>query len=279
MSADDRKILDRNPVLRFAVAFIAIVVAIGVSAVVLLVVLPMVGIVVTAVLLVVAFILLTVAIAVPLIVLGALVLRGVLPAGWIGQPTVRGNGVLKSEMRDVRDFQAIKFSGAVRAGVVCGQDESLTVRGDENLLRHIETEVRDSVLHIRTTANVRSKTELRVDVAARAVERVDVSGACRVSVSEIDAEDFAAKGSGAVHLALSGRADSSHVEMSGASKLDAKELRCREVDAKFSDACKGEVFASEVLSADINGAGKLDCYGQPGRVNRHVSGAGKIHLK
>ncbi|MEM9413616.1 MAG: DUF2807 domain-containing protein, partial [Planctomycetota bacterium] len=76
-------------------------------------------------------------------------------ANFVFEPGVAGSGVMMTEARAVGEFQKIKLSGSGSVIVQCGNENSLTVTADDNLLEWIQTEVRGDTLFITSTKNIR----------------------------------------------------------------------------------------------------------------------------
>ena len=87
----------------------------------------------------------------------------------------QGNGVAKTDTREVTDFDEIEVDGTVKLDLATGPLDKLTVTGDENLLPLIATEVVGGRLVIHEVKPVHSKTPLVVSVHAPAVSRIDTS--------------------------------------------------------------------------------------------------------
>jgi Putative auto-transporter adhesin, head GIN domain len=68
------------------------------------------------------------------------ILFSVIVNGCFG-PSISGSGRVMSETRDVSGFSNVSFEGSGRLVIEEGGAESLTVTGDDNLLKYIETEV------------------------------------------------------------------------------------------------------------------------------------------
>ena len=258
-----------NPLLQILAGVIAVVFAVGLTALILLVVLPLVGIVLTAVLLIIAFIVIALIIFFPFLILFGITSRS----------SKRGSGVEGTLEKDISPFNKIKVSGPPMVNIVCGQTESVTVTGDDNLLEYVEIKVINEVLSIRTTRQVRPKAGLEVGVSARTLKLLKISGAVKAAVSCIDNDRFVLKTAGASEVSLSGKSTEAVMKLSGAGRLSAKDFVCEVINLTLSGAAKSTVYASEVISVTISGAGKVICFGNPETVNRTVSGAGNIELK
>ncbi len=258
-----------NPFLQILIGVFAIVFAVGLTVLILLVVLPLAGIVLTAVLLIIAFIVIVLIIFFPFLIL----------FGVTSGSSKKGSGIEGTLEKDISPFNKIKVSGALRINIVCGQTESVTVIGDDNLLKYVEIKVQNEVLSIRTTRQLRPKAWLEVRVSARTLELLKISGAIKAAVSCIDSDRFVLKAAGASEVSLTGNCAEAVMKLSGAGKLNAKDFACNVINLTLSGAAKSTVCASEEISVTISGAGKVICYGNPETVNKTVSGAGKIELK
>lgn len=258
-----------NPFLQILTGMFAIVFAVGLTALILLVVLPLAGIVLTAALLIIVFIVIALIILFPFLIL----------FGLTSGSSKKGSGIEGTMEKDISPFNKVKVSGAIRVNIVCGQTESVTVTGDDNLLEYVEIKVLNEVLSIQTTRQVRPKAGLEVRVSAKALELLKISGAVKADVSFIDNDRFALKAIGASEVSLSGNCAEAVMKLAGAGKLNAEDFACNVINLTLSGAAKSTVYASEEISVTISGAGKVICYGNPETVNRNVSGAGKIELK
>jgi hypothetical protein len=240
--------------------------ALGLAGLIMLLVLPLVGVILTATMVMVAVLLLGLAVAVPVVIL-------------FGGGGVKGSGVERREVRDVAPFHEIRVAGMVRTEVARNGAHSVTVIGDDNLLEHVETEVRDGVLSIRAEGQLRPRAGLKVQVSAPELDALATSGATKTSVTGIDADRFRLEANGTAKTILSGRCRDATMALSGAGKLDARDFACDNVELSVYGAGKASVCATSSLAARIGGAGKIECYGHSDKVTKDISGAGKVELK
>src|SRR5690242_6401245 len=61
---------------------------------------------------------------------------------------VRGSGRLRTETRDVPEFDAVAVGAGIRATITIGQRKPVRIEADDDLLPIVETKVRDGVLTI-----------------------------------------------------------------------------------------------------------------------------------
>lgn len=236
----------QNPVLKVVVITGAAAFAVALVAVIAVILIPVLGAVLTGVILILAVVLLLLVVFVPLVSF----------LGVILSPGKRGSGIERTEERPLESFNSVKISGSASAVVVMGDEPSVTVSTDENLLEFVETRVRNGVLHTGFSKRVSAVSPLRLSISAVELRELAVSGAAKVKAS--------------------GESEELRVRVSGAGRVDASELIARRVTVGVSGAGRVDVHAEDELSVKISGAGRVSCSGSPEKVHRRISGAGKV---
>jgi hypothetical protein len=222
--------------------------------------------------------------------------------GSCGVNVLRGEGKKTTKTPSVKAFDAVdsRISSKVRITVTEGAANSLELRGFENIIKHIKTEVRQNTLYLSfdlddtwtvnsddmeiqiTTPSLKmlsmsgfSDAEVHGNITG-SVFKVDMSGAGSLTIDEINVEKFAADLSGAADLKIKGgNAKLASYELSGVGNVSAYPLQTEETMASLSGAADGEVSASRLLDARISGTGSITYKGKP-EVKEHVSGMGSV---
>ncbi len=73
---------------------------------------------------------------------------------WWNSKKVRGNGNVTTETRSTSDYEGVSFGGSFDVVLVKGKEGKITIKGEENLLKYIETEVKRGVLKIKVKKGV-----------------------------------------------------------------------------------------------------------------------------
>ncbi len=177
---------------------------------------------------------------------------------------------------------------------------SLKISGDDNLVAMVESEVRDGalILRIKEDANISTKLPLLAEVIAAELDRVeasgaskvtvkggskvdrftaDASGAARLSVDGLETPKAIASANGASHVVLSGTAESLDLDAAGASQIKAEELKVDDANVSISGASGAALRASKSVAGDVSGASQLDLHGRPAK--NSVSTADASHVK
>ncbi len=189
--------------------------------------------------------------------------------------SVAGNGVAKTEAREIAAFDSIELGGAFDLEFSTGPQAKLSISGDENLLPLVSASVASGKLVLRQSKNLRPKTPLLVSVQAPALHEVDISGVGSARVIAIKVPTFVLEVSGAGSAELAGEVDRLDLRLSGAGKVRALNLVAREVKVDLSGAGAAEVNATESLIANVSGVGAVRYQGAP-KVEKHVNGIGSV---
>ncbi len=209
---------------------------------------------------------------------------------------IQGNGNITEESYDVDGFDKIEVRGFYKVVMEEGDKENLVIECDDNLLDYITVEVRGSTLIIDNIEQLKSDDGINVYLTYNSLESISCSGASQlknkgvinakqlyVNLSGAGQLDLNVASklldvdiSGAGHLMLSGNTNNLDLQLSGAGKMDAYDLKSEICDINISGVGAAEVYATEELNATLSGVGGIKYRGNPKRINRNVSGLGKI---
>jgi hypothetical protein len=191
-------------------------------------------------------------------------------------PGIRGNGHVVTDQRPVTEFSDIKCGGAFEIEWHSGAP-SLSITTDDNLLRYIDNHIEGKTLRVHSKNQLYPTQHIKILVTSPTLTGASLSGAVRMTATQVSCPKFYLQTSGAAQVTLDGKADELLADMSGAAKLIAEALHTKSANISSSGAAKAQIYASEALRVSINGAGKVTYYGHPPKVERHVSGAGSIN--
>lgn len=214
---------------------------------------------------------------------------------------IKGNGNTVTIERSVGDYDAVSVSGWFDVIIVDGAEGELTLKGEENLLEYIKTEVKNGKLVIKTEKGVNLKPSnwnsgIYVTVPVESVDMIALSGSGDiVGKTTIKSDRFktALSGSGDVTLAieadaveasmsgsgdinLSGATQDFDVSISGSGDIKAYALKAENVTAQVSGSADIKVTATESIKARVSGSGDISYKGNPKKIDTKTSGSGDI---
>lgn len=195
-----------------------------------------------------------------------------------GSKSITGNGQLKTESRQVSQFDSIRVHGAFKISVVQAADQMLSVSADSNILPKIITKVEDHVLNVSVKGHdkiIESHIPtLQIKVAK--LSEIAANGASHIQAENIKTDDLEVETSGASKINLSGVSDELHIKSAGAVQVNARDLRANDVKVKLSGAGKVMVYPIKKLNVKIAGVGEVGYVGQPHEIKQKVAGVGKV---
>lgn len=214
---------------------------------------------------------------------------------------VKGNGKTVTIERSVGDYNAISVAGWFDVNLVSGNEGELTIKGEENLLEYIKTEVKDGKLVIKTAKGVNLKPSnwnsgIYVTVPVESIDMVSLSGSgdivgettiksdrFKTSLSgsgdvtlAIEANTIDASMSGSGDINLSGTARDFDVSISGSGDIKAYDLKAENVTAQVSGSADIKVTATEMIKARVSGSGDIRYKGNPKKIDTKTAGSGDI---
>ena len=192
---------------------------------------------------------------------------------------VSGSGNSATERRDVSSFNEIEVSGAFQVEIVAGKDFSVELQADDNILPLIQTKVSGDTLQIELTQSVKTKSGMIVRVSAPNIERVQSSGAAKITASGIKNEQFSIDANGASKIILNGETGRLGIDVTGASNIDAEQLVAGTVNIDSSGASKIAVNAKDEIHTQASGASRITYTGDPKTVESQTSGSSSITKK
>lgn len=210
-----------------------------------------------------------------------------------------GNGEMAEEAREVGDFDAVSVESGLEAEVRAGDEASVTVRIDANLIDLVETVVEDGTLHIRPIRPglaLRARVEDRVEVVVprlralsasggadleaedvlRGMASASASGGGDLVVEGIDAQRLDLESSGGGNLRASGRTEALTASASGGADIEAEELSADRARATASGGADIELGEMGSLDAEASGGASICYTGQPEELEGTTSGGGSI---
>ena len=189
---------------------------------------------------------------------------------------IGGSGNIVTEKRDLDGFTGIDVGGIFEVEVVSQKDFSVEIDADDNLLPLIKTEVRGGVLRISTEEDVKSKNPIRIRISAPDIDRIEASGVSKVAVADLKNEELKLDISGVSKVKLAGQTGNLSVDISGASHVDAENLKAGIATVDASGASHVNVNVSEELVADASGTSKIIYTGSPKSAQKKSSGVSNI---
>lgn len=211
--------------------------------------------------------------------------------------TVTGSGKTITQTFDVRDFDQIRLGTSGVMYIEQGDDFSLTVEADDNILPIMKVEVEQGVLTIRTSPEVSAlqfetliyrvtlpelsvidlsgSADIRVEDFTADSLNININGSGDVTFVNLEAASLSVRLSGSGWMDVAGETQALTVTVSGSGDLLAEKLKASAVEVAVNGSGDVTVWAVDSLNVSISGSGNVNYLGSP-KLTEKISGGGDL---
>ncbi len=193
--------------------------------------------------------------------------------------SIKGSGDRVTVERDIENFTRIKSRGSFDIKISVGEEPTLSITFDDNLVEFVTTKVHGKTLEIDSDGSFSSRKGCLIEITVPSLKQVRLSGSGDIEVYNLDSEVFEFKLSGSGDMWAEGKVDELEVSISGSGNIDTRDLIAQIVYAKVSGSGDISVYAKEELNARISGSGDIFYYRNKEYKSNHLSGSGDILKK
>ncbi len=208
------------------------------------------------------------------------------------------------QMRSLDTFTSIRNKGSFEVYVTVGDEQSVKVTADSDIIDKVETEVRGDTLHIQLEhkdnwRGYRNIDVLRVDIVVNSLEAVRVDGSGDFEVRGLNGGNFRANvnGSGDIELIdakadrlsidikgsgdveASGECNTLDIEIKGSGDVSGRKMSCKDGDIGIMGSGDVSATLKESVDVGIMGSGDVTVWGKPAKVKSRSMGSGDVVLR
>ncbi len=196
--------------------------------------------------------------------------------GTVSTDCLEGNNKTGTESREIGKFSSLIVAGsAFDLKIKEGEEPSLSLTADKNLLPYIETNLTEEKLTIRASRSVCSQNPMIIDITSPGLHSVTASGA-NTLVMQGQYQDLEVYLSGASDLTINGKAEKLGGKLEGSTTLEAEGLKAEIIEIEAHGSSTATVHAEKSLKARSYGASDITYSGKPAKLDIRTSGAGDI---
>lgn len=203
-------------------------------------------------------------------------------------------------IREVTGFDRIRFRGPGICRITQDDVESLTIHAPAYVMQHIESEVRESVLHLgyvspRIVSLKVGQEIITYDLSMKDIRRillagsgtvvvpdldndvvsVEVAGSGQISLKNLTADKLNVVISGSGLINVAGDIEAQTLKITGSGRYEAQRLISDFAQVRISGSGEAHVSVSDELNIIISGSGKVSYGGYPD-ISKVISGSGKL---
>lgn len=235
---------------------------------------------------------------------GMVMVRSSLSPQGIGNgPTyLEGAGNNKKVRLTTGNFSEVYMDGDYQVNLIQGAEEYLEIEAQENIVDLFELEKDDGKtisINVKADYTLAPTNQIIITIGFKDLEVINAYGHSRFFSEQtlkfedlfiglngasyiqtpLTANNLRMQFSGATNGQLTGTATNLNVTLSGGSNLHAKELTTSNTHASVNGASYVAINVKEYLNAVTSGAGTIEYYGDPKKVDQQSSGASGSYKK
>jgi hypothetical protein len=217
---------------------------------------------------------------------------------------------MKTETREIGNFDKIRFKDFGTLILTQGDQETLTIEADEDLIDELISDVRDGELvlgvdedwlsrigklvnSIFSSGNhkvtyyltfvslkkisVSGQCNLTCDSIKADTLKINISGMGKLDFSHLECEDLRVNISGRGEVEALGTAKQQEVHISGSGDYQTPKLESQSTRIAISGQGNATLRAEKELDIAISGMGQVNYYGRP-KLRQVISGLGKSKM-
>jgi len=214
---------------------------------------------------------------------------------------IKGNGELTTITRNVSDYDEISVAGSFDVKLFKGEEGTITIKADENLLEYIVTEVKNSDLKIKTKKGytITSRKTIEITVPFESIDGVSLAGSGDVFTNDVIKSNnlklsLAGSGNmdlnvstgevvsniaGSGNIQLAGDTDNFSCSIAGSGNLNGFNLKATIANAKIAGSGNIKINAVNEIHAKIAGSGNIVYSENPEIVKSKSAGSGSVKKK
>jgi hypothetical protein len=215
------------------------------------------------------------------------------------QIPITGSGNVVTQEEPISGFDKVDISQSFEVDISQGENFSVIIRVDDNLVEHLQVVKQDNTLKIGLKPNrnyTASNVTLEAEVTMPELTGLDLSGASQATISgfkstndlsvdlsgssslvgDIEAAKTNFDLSGSSDAKLSGSGQETTIDVAGGSQIDLSNFPVAEVTVNAAGGSTATVNASGRLNADASGASQIHYLGDPILGEIDSSGASSV---
>jgi hypothetical protein len=182
------------------------------------------------------------------------------------------------QVRVAPPFTSINVQGPISVTVDAGTAQSVTVRGNDNFVKGLSSEVVNGELrvHMRDKTVMTTNSDQRIIITMPELRAFSAEGAGEIKLKNIQGERLDVSYRGAGSMDINGKVKFFRMTAEGVGEVNTKALIANNVDIRFKGVGDVKVYAKDKLDVVVQGMGSLTYFGKPPTVNKAVAGLGSV---
>lgn len=211
---------------------------------------------------------------------------------------VKGNSDVVTEKRNIKNgFNYVSGGSGLEITIEQSEETSITVEADENLQKHIITEIKGRELVIYTDVNIKNASAKKIMIRMPEIKGISSSSSASITTKKsikattlnlssssgsemnvtVNADNITCDASSGAALLVYGNTRDLMTESSSGGTVNAKGLTAENVQADASSGGSTVVNPTQNLKAEASSGGSVKYINTPKNVSKESSSGGSIY--
>ncbi len=217
---------------------------------------------------------------------------------WNGSKKVKGNGNVITKIRTVNSFNEVSVGGSFDVNLVDDKEGRITIKGEENLIPYIITEVQNGNLKVKfkKNYNIRTTEKLVINIGFKNLKSISLGGSGNVSVmkristeklslsiggsgnikADVNTSTIKTSIGGSGSIKLAGNTQNMNCSIAGSGNIKAYSLKTEELKASIAGSGNVQINVSNKIKASVVGSGSIYYKGSPEFIDTKSVGSGNV---
>ncbi len=193
------------------------------------------------------------------------------------QLRITGSGKIISENRTVNSFDKIYTTGSLDINIVQGNQQSIEISADDNVINNITTKVTGSTLDVQLKSGNYNNINVKVKITIPDVKGLNNIGSGNMTVSDfLNINNLEIGNSGSGNISISGTGNSLITTNSGSGNFNGFNFAVDDCAVNNSGSGNSDVNCNNNLSGSNSGSGNVSYKGNPSSVTITNTGSGNL---
>ncbi len=188
---------------------------------------------------------------------------------------VPGNGEITTETRQVSGYNAIQLTGPGYMIIENTGEETLSITGEENIVKAVTTDVVAGELRIELPAAFIPSIPIVFQLTVSDLVQIRAVGVSAIEASDIRADTLTILANGS-RITAEGVVDVQDLRVMGGGNYQAPGVVSRTVIAEVSEIGVAWIQVTDTLWATVRDAGTVEYSGADPVILKDISGNGKV---
>ena len=175
--------------------------------------------------------------------------------------SVRDNGPVRTETRDVSGFSQIEVGGGADVTITIADAYKVTLTAEDHVLKVLDSRIDGDRLVIDSREGYTTSVAVQVDIHLPRLTGLTLSGGTHGTVRSVAGETLALDLSGGSEATISGQASSATVEASGGSQAHLRDLPLERATVHASGGSQVELSSSDRVEGSASGGSQVNVWG------------------